>query len=124
MDEQNPEIPPPTCSKSWCHRKLATDYKWKQCEHCRERDKATKQAQHVKEKANRNDATPKDPSGNKGKRKAEEEESSSPSEDDEESQPSRRARTDGGASGQSFLDDKDDELNMGEEVNIHNANQV
>ena len=121
MDVQNPKTPLRTCAKQWCHRELAADYKWKQCEHCRERDQATKQNQRVKEKAKKNNATPQDSTSKKGKRRAEEDKSSS-SEGEEEGRPFRRAKTEGGGSGPSFLDE-DDELETGEEeVIIHEAN--
>jgi hypothetical protein len=77
MDVQNPKTPLHTCAKQWCHRKLAADYKWKQCKHCREHNPATKRNQHVKEKAKKNNATPQDSTSKKGKRRAEEDKSSS-----------------------------------------------
>ena len=113
MEAHNPQIAPRICSKAWCNRQIPANCRWKQCDHCRERDRATQRqrTQRLKEQAERNNTTTGD-SSKRGKRNEE----SSSSEDEEDSRPSRRARLDGGGGGPSFLDDQDDELDMTEEV--------
>jgi len=106
--EQNPQ----TCSKTWCHRELPTNYRWKTCDHCRECDRKTKRAQRASVKAKKEAVTLKQ-AGDKRKRVPDSSDASDTSEDE---QPTRH-RKENAASGMDmdFLDDEDNDLPSDEE---------
>lgn len=50
MDENNLDPSPQICSKSWCKNPLPVEHRWRQCDHCRARDAATKRTEREKKK--------------------------------------------------------------------------
>ena len=103
MEGTDTERNPQTCSKTWCHRELPTNYRWKTCDHCRECDRKTKRTQRASDKVKKEAATLKQ-AGDKRKRVPD---SSDTSKDE---QPTHH-RKENAASGMDmdFLDDEDDE---------------
>jgi hypothetical protein len=52
-DENSPPLPARQCSQSKCKKTLHTEYQFKSCEQCRERDKLAKQKKWQCDKENK-----------------------------------------------------------------------
>ena len=101
------------CSKSWCKTHLPAGHRWKQCEHCRAQDAATKRTKWEKKKANTENLVLSSPLAKKR------EHAETVSTSDEEDERQQQGSVNRGRNLPAFLEDEDEELNVkGEKVSI------